>query len=830
MPDYNFLKGNESKFPHIENVNTYKYDNQFDYGRFDAPQMELQICSVPWDMGEAHIGNRTISGIGNVVYFGTKAERDAWFDAIPDDECYRFTTKFKELHRSLEIDVPIPYDMCAKHNYLRVKYNKFANDGSPIAYEGNDGLREWFWFVREVEFLAPSTTRLHLLDDAFQTWIYDIDFSGMVLERGHAPMFAVGVDDYLANPLNNNTPLLTEDVNYGNANIVKHSESQVFNEGDMIACVACTGDPRMNWGTKEDGNWNTPASAGYYIDGCPSAFVFGMKIADLETFLVNVTVDFEQFKQTVKGVFFASEKLVTPTTEFEFAGVTCFTVREKRRMLDFVKLEKGMFGYDSKYSEIAKLYTSPYSHLEITDENGNVDIVKVEDTAGELKISAAMNLAFPFINIDAHLIGAGGRVYNEVKFDNITQKSFGYSGQWYETLRSWKVPMFAVVLSAKREYDYSTHFDRAQQVVDYETAQDNAYASADTMKDNADASADTMKANADASADTMIANAGLTVTANSATVARSNTSANDALGYTQTYNSGMALANNIITGAGTASTIAANEMQGAISAASGAAQSVVGAVGSAATGDIGGAVTGVLNGAIGAAGTLASTAVANGLTATMGNLAQSSNTASATASNTKSSWDTSNQTSTATDLADIQNTLTTGTTANSAATVKANATRDQTTQKANATRSETMQKANADRTADAAQSAIDNAVRQAALNAPSEYGTWANGEYAATKPMGMFANSVTQSRSAIARAGDEFLRYGYMYDGQWEFDGNWNIGKYFTYWKLRDFWVSNLNVPDMYMDKIRFFLFGGVTIWRSPEYIGNVTVYDNYNG
>lgn len=851
MPDYNFLKGNESDFPHVDNINVYKYDNDFDYGRFDAPQMELQICSVPWDMGEAHIGNRTISGIGNVVYFGTKAKRDEWFDAIPDSQCYRFTTKFKELHRSLEIDVPIPYDMCAKHNYLRVKYNKLANDNSHIAYEENDGLREWFWFIREVEFLAPSTTRLHLLDDAFQTWIYDVNVSGMVLERGHAPMFAVDVDDYLANPLNNNTPLLTEDVNFGNANIVKHSDAQVFNDGDMIACVACTGDPRMNWGTKEDGNWNTPASAAYYIDGCPSAFVFGMKIADLETFLVNVTVDFEQFKQTVKGIFFASEKLVTPTTEFEFAGITCFTVHEKRRLLDFVKLEKGMFGYDSKYSEIAKLYTSPYSHIEVTDENGNVDIVKVEDTAGELKINAAMNLAFPFINIDAHLIGAGGRIYNEVKFRNITQKSFGYSGQWYETLRSWKVPMFAVVLTAKREYDYSTHFDRAQQVVDYTTAKDNEYASAttarqnahdaaDTMKTNADASADTMKTNADASADTLTANAALTMAANSATVARSNTSANDSLGYTQTYNSGMAVANNIITGAGTASTIAANEMQGAISAASGMAQSTVGAIASAATGNVAGAVTGVVNGAIGAAGTLASTAVANGLTATMGGLAQTSNTASATASNTKSSWDTSNQTSTATDLADIQNNLTDGTSANSAATMKsnasrdqttqkANATRDQTTQKANATRSETTAKANADRTADAAQSAIDNAVKQAALSAPSEYGTWANGEYAATKPMGMFANIVTQSRSAIARAGDEFLRYGYMYDGQWDFDGNWNIGKYFTYWKLRDFWVSNLNVPDMYMDKLRFFLFGGVTVWRSPEYIGNVTVYDNFN-
>ena len=104
MPEYNFLPNNKSEFPHIENVNTYKYDNNFDYGRFDYTQMSLQICSVPWDMGEAHIGNRTISGIGNVVFFETKEDRDKWFADIPDNECYRFTTKFKELHRDLLID------------------------------------------------------------------------------------------------------------------------------------------------------------------------------------------------------------------------------------------------------------------------------------------------------------------------------------------------------------------------------------------------------------------------------------------------------------------------------------------------------------------------------------------------------------------------------------------------------------------------------------------------------------------------------------------------------------------------------------------------------
>jgi hypothetical protein len=95
--------------------------------------------------------------------------------------------------------------------------------------------------------------------------------------------------------------------------------------------------------------------------------------------------------------------------------------------------------------------------------------------------------------------------------------------------------------------------------------------------------------------------------------------------------------------------------------------------------------------------------------------------------------------------------------------------------------------------------------------------------------MALFANIVTQSKGAISCAGDEMLRYGYMLDKQWSFDGNWNVGRYFTYWKLKDFWVSNLNVPDMYMDKIRFFLFGGVTVWRNPADIGNRSIYENFN-
>lgn len=780
MPNYNFMPNNRSNFPHVDNVDVYKYDNDFDYSRYDYTQMSLQICTVPWDMGEAHIGNRTISGIGNVVYFETKEKRNTWFDAISDDECYRFETKFKELHRDHVIDVPIPYDMCAKHNYLRVEYNLFANDGSPVQYEGSDGLREWFWFIREVEFIAPNTTRLHLLDDAFQTWIYDVDVTGMVLERGHAPMFDVKADEYLNNPIENNTYLLTEDVNYGEASQVAHIDALALNAGTMYACIATTANPTASWADR------TPAPSFRNNDGVPSVYVFAVPVLELNGFLSNVDAQVPQFKQTVQGVFFASSDLITLNGSFTFADTACYNVLAGRKTFDLTDLTKSQFGYSARYADIAKLYTWPYAHIEVTDEYGDITTIKIEDTTGNIDVNCALSLAFPFVNIDAHLMGVGGNANASVTFRNIDAKTFDIQGQWYETLRSWSVPTFALVLDAATEYSYSTKFDRAQMVVDYTTEQ----------------------ANANASADTQIANADLTVAANAATTARSNASANTDSENTQTYNNGLNAANNLIIQFSASSTIAANEQQGAISAAGGVASAAVGAITAAATGNVIGAVSSIASGAIGATTTLAQTAIANGLTASQAGYTQAGNNANTQASNVNTQNKVSNQTSTANDLTTIQNNLTTGTTANSAATQKANAARE----------------------AARAQSAIDNDIAQAALREPFTFGSWANGDTAVTRPIGLFSHIVTQSKAAIEAAGDYMLRYGYALDRQWDFDGNWNIGKHFTYWKLRDFWVKNLNVPDMYMDRLRFFLYGGVTVWRKPEDIGNVTIYDNFNG
>lgn len=862
MPNYNFLPNNKSEFPHIDNVNTYQYDNEFDYGRFDYTQMELQICTVPWDMGEAHIGNRTISGIGNVVYFETKAKRDKWFDDIPDTDCYRFETKFKELHRDHVIDVPIPYDMCAKHNYLVVRYAKFANENSPVMYEGDDGLREWFWFIREVEFVAPNTTRLHLLDDAFQTWIYDVDVSGMILERGHAPMFSVSADTYLANPIGNNEYLLTEDVNYGEASQVTNIDAVTLNAGTMYACIASTANPTSaNWTHK------TPASHHYVNNGVPSVYVFAMQVGNLSTFLANVDSQCPQFKQTIQGVFFASNALVTVVNPFTFCGVSCYGVMSERKTIDLTTLSKSLFGYDSKYADIAKLYTSPYAHLEITDETGDVTVIKIEDTSGNIDVSAFFSLAFPFINIDTYLTGVGGSASKSITFKNLDSKTVNLSGIWYETLRSWQVPTFAVVLDAAKEYDYSTYYDRAQRVVDYTAVKNNEYAIADADKANADAIADTGKANADATADNLVTNAGndaANLVANTKiardTATHITTSIhNPTIDSINVANNDKIIADaNIASSVTLAQTSASNDFAAVSNGYSQAANlgtSLVGALGSITSASnpdgasIIGGLVGIAKSEIGAIAANSITTQAILKDATIAQSIAAANSAYASNATTLNNLVNGNAGAGVSGYVQIENAATTqaqnesardqmannastinANAANTSAKDKANALLTQTTEKANALRTQTTEKANADRTANAAQSAIDNDVAQAGLRAPFTFGEFASGDTATSRPMALFSHVVTQSKSAISAAGDYMLRYGYAFDKYWEFDGNWNIGKYFTYWKLRDFWVSNLNVPDMYMDKLRFFLFGGVTVWKDPDYIGKVSIYENYEG
>lgn len=838
----------DSEFPHIDSVDVYKYANEFDYSRFDDLQMQVQVCCVPWDMGEAHIGARTISGIGNIVHFGSKEKRDEWFDSIPDTECFRWETKYKELHRDNEIVVPLPFDVASKYNYVVVSYNLFANDNSPVEYENASGLRKWFWFIREVEFVAPNATKLHILNDAWQTFIYDVHITSMILERGHAPMFATTVDKYLAAPAANCAGLLEQDVISANPSY-KHNtkEPLVFDDGEMYVVFLITSE-RNGWGEPHTQSWKTPAGHYNITDGTPNFAQIAVHVDDYKTFMLNIESEHENWKQTVQAVYIASSKLINVGSPYEVGGVTAYAVNGRAARERFLTLDKSAFEYPSQYANIAKLYTYPYAYIETTDENGNALEIRVEEMeSNELLCGYAFNAIMGGLNLNARILGVGDNSQT-VTFKNLGNRSCVIGGRALTLQYDWQVPTFAIIQQASREYDFSGFFDRAQAGNDARTAYSNATASAatakanadrsaDTAKANTDASADTSKANADRSANTQVANAALQTSTNTAIrTANNSLIANTADLDAVLNNDNQVAANNLLL-LTTNNQVAATEQQAAIAAASGAATSAVGAISSAATGDVAGAITSLLGGGIQAASTIAQANTAINLTTSQADASRFNNEQQKQAAVYNLSNKADYQVDNANDVNSATNSLITSSTANSAATAKSNASASQTTEKANASRSQSTAKtnaaatqttdnANATRTRDNALEAIDNTTRQRALQAPYVYGSFSRTDNAATKPKMLVPYVVTQGKDAIQYAGDEFLRYGYMYNRQWNFN-TWHIGKYFTYWKLSDFWVTGLNVPDMYMDKLRFFLYGGVTIWRKPEDIGNVSIYEN---
>lgn len=773
----------DTNFPDIDTVDVFKYRNEFDYTRYSYTQMKITMCAVPWDMGEAHIGARTISGIGNVVWFESEANRDAWFAAIPNDKCLRFSTKYRDLHTANYIDLPIPYDVACNYNYIAVEYSLLANDDSPVDYETSDGLRKWFWFIREVEFRGANSTRIHLMIDAWQTFMYRVDVTGMMLERGHAPMASVDADTYLADPLNNCAHLLAPDVDYGAATIAKGQSEVIFNAGNMLAVFITTARPAGTWGSKAGGNWQTPGAWNNTEQGNPAYVAFCMAASNLSGFLTTVNASYPQFVPTIKAIAFISANMVTLGDSFTFAGVACNYLTAHYKQNDLITLDKDLFGYSSRYENIAKLYTSPYAHIELTDENGNVTEVRVEDTRGTLYLETCLNLVFPWLAIDGHITGIGSGGRRTVSFSHVTNRTMPIRGNWYDTVRSWNIPTFGIYQDAEKNNDYAEFYDRAQAVTAYTNAYENAAENAALITDNA----------------------ALAVAANTASTTSSNSSATRTAQATNSYNFDVMDGDNAIIDAGATATIAASEQQAAVAAASGAASGVIGALGSALTGNIPGAVGGLANTIIGGVSTMASTNISIHLTAAEAQISKDANENHAEASSTKTSDDMHNQQVTATGITNAQNTLTSGQAANSAAATLANAARDRNT----------------------AQSAIANRISSAGISQPVEFGAWNNGNHAPTRPLGMFANVVTESAYAIQRAGDEFLRYGYAYNGAWDFDGDWNVCDRFTYWKLSDFWVKGLNLPDAYMDRLRFFLFGGVTIWRRPEDIGNISIYEN---
>ena len=814
MAKRNFPHLNDTDFPYLDNEDVYTYRNTFDYRRW-VPDTRVKLCNVSW-----------CGDYDNVVKFEDDAARDAWFDALSGEETLLFDT-FRVLPDQ-SIKLPIPYDTAAIYNYLECIFPVATSSGAPIDYSDGKGVRRWFFFVDHVEEMAGGVTKLYLSLDYWTTFINRLEFPYVMLERGHAPLVATDADTYLSNPIANNDLLLTPDVSFGDLDQVRNSAVFGLNTDDVWA-VFWTAAWIDNWGDINS-NPGTP-STNPIIQGTTGCFAWAMNPDDVRTFLSNIDNDIPQFKQTVQAFGFIQRNLVDYKNSYSFGGVTVHELtvwgRTDKTIID---LGKSDFGFDARYADYAKLYTYPYSAIEICDEKGNTSLVKVEETDGKIAMSVGVNIVFPFLHIDAYCTSVGGSAGNSLSFRTIDSFSAEFRGSWYKTILEWDIPTFAITQDATSYRKAIGFYDREQARDSANVSYANSERSANVGYDNSARSANTSRTNSYRSIDCS------TIDTNNNNLYNTwSTQINsDYAGYVNANSHATQIESqqdnfDFITPALQFSENYQREFQDFANF-----QTITNSVSSLAGGVAGGPAG------------IASTAITSGLSAGvsigLGNQmvewnVQKTYTDAATGvggsvygiANSWIAGDNAareNRTIQYTDAL-TSNDLSTVTNNNSSSLSRGTANRNYSTTIANSDNTRNMQIGNAQASRDLALRGVDRKLQEQELAAPYMFGSSSNGNLATTKPMAIFCNVVTQSRSAIKRAGDEFARYGYQLGQQWEIS-DFNLCKHFTFWKCSEVWCAgDGNVIEGAQSVIKEILTSGVTVWRDPDEIGMVSIYDN---
>lgn len=548
-----------TNFPDAQNASPYaQYRNDFDYSRWTAGT-KLTVCNVPWDDER------------NIVGWENTERRDAWFHDLAAAERVTLSSEFQILPDG-SIKLPIPFATLSRANYIFVEYPTPPLDHADPARE----IRAWGYFIDDIRPLAASTSECHVILDDWTTFGPYVHATYMQLSRGHAPMAATTVTDYLNDPVNRSAMLLTPDVNYGGtADITRDHTFVPFAAGEeyvMFASLISPTDfdalePATDWqgpstpptygdttdrwgrqyqvdgydwrmGDRDYSNAATPVTP--YTSGQTTPTVgsmYALAVTDARKFFTYLATYLPQTMQTIQAVWLLPAELISVTTagKHSIGGVTVYDVSKLDEMPDIqIELAREMFGYAPEYADIAKLYTYPYASLELSDNNDKSVEIRIENT-GNLELHRRTSLAYPYLKSQMFLTGVNGtgsKTYDFRRLDGTVGTATSWDTDFAEFMTSFDIPTYSLFMDGYTDYavrNQSANVEKARMTA--LNAYHTGTRSGNTGYENGKDSANTAKTNGDASA-----YAGKQSALASNATAKTNADANADLNTTNTAN------------------------------------------------------------------------------------------------------------------------------------------------------------------------------------------------------------------------------------------------------------------------------------------------------
>ena len=865
------------KFPHLDNATSFpgadvhvydQYDSTYDYNMW-TPKTKIKLCHVQW-RNDGH----------DAVKFRDDADRDAWFDALDGETVHLDTSMYIARADMDGIKIPVPYMTAQRYNYIVVD---FTTDILQSPLQQPDCQTRYHYYITGVTAEAPNTTTVVLQRDMWTDYINTTTINGLLLARGHAPLVGMTPAKLLDNPRKNSIDMLAPDVNYGAANNrITNTKTTVLTGGDKYICFACAfGAIRLaemartrgadiaatepvyaDDGTVSSWTWGT---GGIDVSGCrtlgtsyasqrgrtPNNWtVFALRASDVTGEYINDL--FAYYPHIASGIgscFVVSADMCARGTSAPVMvnGVAWMTVIDTERTLTGITLTPEDFDMPPDVADVAKLYVSPYSVLEITDTWGKATTINIED-CGRLGVRTLVSVAYPLVRQVAYLDGYGADGSTTIAVSNLTGETIsGHlpNADVLATVISYDIPTYALQrrnIDAFRgaNYNRTIRQNRKNAITAYE----NAAQAANTARDNANTSAATARDNTARTNTAQTANTARGVLRDQRVSDETVDARNDILdAATNRLDADNATANSKIRTDRDCDVTLMNEtyVSGTQTNAISSVTSMIGSIGGAALSVAGGgAAAGLASAISGAALQGYNTGIAITNSEKLNKAANDAAYAKAAKATSVNTDQTAHAKTQATETTIRTNTQTVKTmqlataaatdmTANTVNASNGNAAASYNTATGNAARTRDQTIGNAKRTMLNTRDNATNAYRDMYNQPPSPIGAYTGDPWADEMAQRAYTIKVrTQTKSALMQAGVYMLRYGIASNKLYN-KPNLTACRHFTYWRADDVWLTNDIAPNDALDVIRDRFAAGVTIWSDPTEIGGDYLAANIN-
>lgn len=865
------------KFPHLDNATSFpgadvhvydQYANTYDYNMW-TPKTKIKLCHVQW-RNDGH----------DAVKFRDDAERDAWFDALGGETVHLDTSMYIARADTDGIKIPVPYMTAQRYNYIVVD---FTPDILQSPLQQPDCQARYHYYITGVTAEAPNTTTVVLQRDMWTDYINTTTINGLLLARGHAPLVGMTPAKLLDNPRENSVDMLAPDVNYGAANNrITNTKSTVLTGGDKYICFACSfGTIRLeemartrgadiaatepvygaNDGTVSSWTWGT---AGIDVSGCrtlgtsyasqrgrtPNNWtVFALRASDVTGEYINDL--FAYYPHIASGIgacFVVSADMCARGTSAPVTvnGIAWKTVIDTERTLSDITLTPEDFDMPSEVADVAKLYVSPYSVLEITDTWGKTTTINIED-CGRLSVRTLVSVAYPLVRQVAYLDGYGADGSTTIAVSNLTGETIsGHlpNADALATVISYDIPTYALQrrnIDAYRGANYNRTIRQNRE--NAITAYENTAQAANTARDNANNSAATARGNTARTNAAQTANTARGVLRDQKISDETVDTRNDILdAATKRLDADNTTANSKIRTDRDCDvtlmneTYVTNTQTNAISSVT----SMIGTVGGAALSVAGGGAAGLASAISGAALQGYNTGIAITNSEKLNKVANDAAYAKADKATSANTEQTEHAKTQATETTIRTNTQTVKTmqlataaatdmTANTVNASNGNAAASYNTATGNAARTRNQAVTNAKRSMLTTRDNTTNTYRDMYNQPPAPVGAYSGDPWPDEMAQRAYTIKVrTQAKGALMQAGMYMLRYGIASNKLYN-RPNLTPCRHYTYWRADDVWLTNDIAPNDALDAIRDRFAAGVTIWTDPTEIGGDYLAANIN-